>query len=191
MTNEIYLVAVSFGSTLLSLVGLYVGWRSARVILLRLELKSIRDRLWDSAYRLGKLNDSVYLEYRRNLNLMVQYAHCIDLVSVALTDRTMSASQHSDSTDDSEFGQALTEALRETGKVMSRYMLWYRPFSGILLIWTLKYCSKLFRVFRSLTSLAITPSIAEVLQFGKKPDAKTREWFAHNGPTIVFRKWAA
>lgn len=189
MTTEIYLVAIAVGSTMLTLVGLYTGWRSFRVFLLRLELLSIRNQLWDEARALNCLTDPVYRTYRDNLNLMVRYAHRIDLISLALSSRHSDSECEPRACENLELKVALDRALASTGRCMSNYMLWHRPFTGIVLVWTLNtavWMLKFVSYFRRFSSSVFKSSVAQIRSFGQTPDLKTKQWFEHNGPAIVF-----
>jgi len=189
MTTEIYLAAIAIGSTVLTLVGLYTGWRSFRVFLLRLELLSIRNRLWDEARELNCLSDPVYRTYRGNLNLMVRYAHKIDLVSLALSSRFSDKENDPQPCENPELIPALDRALVSTGRCMSNYMLWHRPFTGVILVWALNAAVRILRCasyFRRYSSSMFKTSLSQIRSFGQTPDLKTKQWFEHNGPAIVF-----
>lgn len=189
MTTEICLAAIGVGSTMLTLVGLYTGWRSFRVFLLRLELLSIRNLLWDEARALDCLTDPVYRTYRENLNLMVRYAHKIDLISLALSSRYSDKETDPRPCENPELKIVLDRALVSTGRCMSNYMLWHRPFTGVVLIWTLNTAVKTLRFasyFRRFSSTVFKTSVAQIRSFGQTPDLKTKQWFEHNGPAIVF-----
>lgn len=189
MTTEIHLAAILIGSTLLTLVGLYIGWRTVRVDLLRLELLSIRNRLWDAARESNGLNDPVYRTYRDNLNLMVRYAHKIDLVSLAISSRYSEKEGDQCVCNNKKLKNELEQALASTGRCMSRYLLWHRPFTGIFLVWTLNLAARTLKVasyFRRFSSAAIRSSAPQIRSFGQSPDLKAKEWFEHNGPAIIF-----
>lgn len=189
MTTEIYLAAISIGTTMLTLVGLYIGWRTFRVFLLRLELLAIRNHLWDEARALNCLTHPVYRTYRENLNLMVRYAHKIDLISLALSSRFSDKESDPQPCENPELKMALDRALMSTGSCMSNYMLWHRPFTGVILIWTLNKAVRMLRFasyFRRFSSSMFKSSVAQIRSFGQTPDLKTKQWFEHNGPAIVF-----
>lgn len=189
MTTEIHLAAIAVGSTMLTLVGLYIGWRTFRVFLLRLELLSIRNRLWDEARSLNCLNDPVYMTYRENLNLMVRYAHKIDLISLALSSRSSDSESDLSPSVNPALRVALDDALASTSRCMTTYMLWHRPFTGIVLFWTLNVVVRILKFvsyFYRFSSAVHKNSVAQIRSFGRTPDLKTKQWFEHNGPAIVF-----
>ncbi len=189
MTTELYLAAIAVGSTMLTLVGLYIGWRSFRVFLLRLELLSIRNALWDDARALNCLDDPAYRTYRENLNLMVRYAHKIDLISLALSSRNSDAKSGSCPNANPKLKVALDRALTSTARCMTNYLLWHRPFTGIGLVWTLNIAVGMLRFvsyFRRFSSSVFKSSVAQIRSFGQTPDLKTKQWFENNGPAIVF-----
>ncbi len=191
MTTETYLFAIACGSTLLTLVGLYTGWRSFRVFLLRLDLLSIRNNLWDEVRAMDCLSDPAYLAYRENLNLLVRHAHKLDLISLALSSKFADQKPKLCPCDNPVLAASLETASAATSLRISTYMLWHRPFSGIFLIWTLRCAMKLFKFasnFKRFSSSVARSSVAQISSFGQTPDLNTKNWFEHDGPSIIFKR---
>jgi hypothetical protein len=194
MTNTLCLASIAAGSTILTLIGLYAGWRSTRVFLLRLDLLSIRNQLWDEARALNCLNDPVHRAYRKNLNLMVRYAHKIDLVALALSSREAGGQPPLHDSASPELRDALDRALTSTVDCMRNYILWHRPFTGVMLVWTLSAAAAVFRlasIFGRISFGVLKSSAAKIRSFAKTPDINTRQWFEHDGPTIFLGRGMA
>lgn len=189
MTTEACLAAISVGFTALTLVGLYIQWRSLRVVLLRLDLLAIRNKLWDESRELGCLCDPAYQEFRRNLNLMITHAHKIDLISLALSTGLSDAEAAMPSCSNTDLQAALDRALASTVSCMNNYILWHRFFTGIVLVRFLNAAalvSRHFSRFRQFSSTLFRPSAASIRSFARTPDQSTKKWLEHNGPSIVF-----
>ncbi len=194
MTNDLCLFSIAAGSTLLTLVGLYAGWRSFRVFLLRLDLLTIRNQLWDEARALNCLDDPRHRAYRKNLNLMVRYAHKIDLVSLALSSGDVGSVAEHRIQPNPALEDAIDRALAATVDCMRTYVLWHRPFTGVLLVWTLFAVTRVVRLasyFGQVSSGALKSSAAAIRSFGQTPDLKTRQWLEHNGPSVFVGRCGA
>ena len=184
---EYPLIAVSTGTSLLTLIGLYLGWRSFRVFLLRLRLLEIRNDLWDRAYDGGVLEDEVVRQVRDRLNLMIRHAHRIDLITLALTTpsrKHTSADEFLPKSNNPLAQDAVELSISQVVGCMTNYMVWHRPFTGVLLIRVLDI---LFRTVkgasfvRSIASSAFGISVAQVRNFGNSLDSGTRRWLEQNG----------
>lgn len=192
MMISLPLISVTIGSLLLTLVGLYVGWRSFRVHLLRLDLLVIRNRLWDEAREANQLNDKSYKNCRENLNLLIRHAHKIDLVTLALGDWFESDQDEAFDTPEAspEIAEAIQLALHDAGARMGRYVLNHRPFTGILL-YSAIFCLVRMRYFvRLLRSVPVSvkETAARVRDFSVQPEQNSIAWIRNNGPSYAFRR---
>ena len=185
------MAAIMIGSLLFSLVGFYVAWRAYRVYLLRLELLTIRNRLWDAALRTNCFENEAYLRCRHNLNLLIRYAHVLDLVTIALApkaERPEASCWEADTIPDC-IKEDVDLAFREAGACLYRYVKWYRPFTGVFLFWFLtaaKVAKKL--LLRTVLKRNVTTraQAARIHHFGTSIQTNTTKWIREDGPASVF-----
>ena len=174
MMTNLYLLSITAGTLLLTLVGLYVGWRSFRVFMLRLELLSIRNRLWDSAREKNCFENESYQSLRSNLNLMIRHAHRIDVITLALTPKGEGSEQQTTAgAGCPELQSEIEIAIKETATCMCRYVVWHRPFSGIFLFWAVGCLTRFFRALkflRSMPSEVARSSVSKVREFSRHPE---------------------
>lgn len=172
------LIQIAIGMSILSIVGLYIGWRSYRVFLLRLKLLKTRNELWDRARDLNALDDRAYLHTRSILNSLIRHSHRVDLVKMALSqsETETDVSQEFKSGSE-ELDLAINSAISDVAHTIGRYVVWYRPFTGILVIKSVQMLSQ----FISTLSL-VRVAVNRVQIFTAKLDQSVADWFRHEGP---------
>lgn len=195
--------AIAAGSSILSLVGLYIGWRGYRVFLLRLRLLQIRNRLWDDVYAIGQLDNDTYRRVRSQLNQLIRHAHRIDLISLALTAERTNGMKGTRAKNclfreieslPPDLREPIDKAMSRVGRLMGRYVLLYRPFTGIVLCWGLVGLFRTCKVIRLLThspSQRVNWTVDKVRQFATHPSKSSRQWFEHDGPSRISGHCAA
>lgn len=128
-------VQLSFSVLFLTLIVLYVGWVRFRVLVIRQNLFAIRDRLWDDARELNCLDDSAYQEARSRINSTIRSAHRINLVVLLYS---MVEFRGEDTrwlqSDNDELQSAIDRAIEQTVYCIIRYVIFFRPFSGWLVV---------------------------------------------------------
>ena len=190
MTINLPLVAISVGATLLTLLAVYIGWRSYRVVLLRLKLLTIRNNLWDAAHESNMLDNGCYRQYRHGLNLLIQQAHRVDLITLAL-----SVDFDRDGADDllrdvpEVIAKAIDTAVSDAGAALHRYIIWDRPFTGIFLfklIGILERSFKLMKFLRGKPWSSTKESAKKIGRFGRQSKKNATKWVRSNGPAYAF-----
>lgn len=76
------LIKLCVASFCLGLVIAYAWWTKVRVLRLRQHLFAIRDEMWDSANRLGQLDDPAHREYRDVINATIYCAGTITPITI-------------------------------------------------------------------------------------------------------------
>lgn len=184
------LLSLIAGSVLMTLVGLYVGWRSLRVYLLRLDLLIIRNDLWDAAHAEDCFTNSDYLSCRNSINLLIRYAHRIDVVTLALTfDKGVETEKRFNEATPEAMRKAIETATNRAGLRMSHYVTWHRPFTGILLFRFVSLMGVTYRLTNSLRSMpsnVLKSSVVRIRNFSRQPDQSSIAWFNSNGPACAF-----
>ncbi len=142
---------LAIGVAGLSLISFYVCWTKFRVFCLRQELFDVRNELWDSARALECFDDPVYMEARESLNSLIRSAHKISLpvlvhvmVNYPQTERSPAKSTNA------EMQKSIDYAIAQSVACLTRYVFYYRPFSGWL--WALTIRS-LYKTMNSIAAI--------------------------------------
>ncbi|MEM1227517.1 MAG: hypothetical protein AAGJ40_17600 [Planctomycetota bacterium] len=180
-------LAILFGSAGLTLVGLYIGWRSFRVFLLRLQLLAVRNAMWDAAHDAHCLEDPIYMQYRSQLNTLIRFAHKVDLPTLALS-TIDTANSHPIKIEKAsqEIRSSLEHSIDEAATVLNNYILWYRPFTGILFAklasWAIHLEKKRQAETRRQRQHQLSQPRQRISEFELHPKKSVRKWFQNNGP---------
>ncbi|HAN97612.1 MAG TPA: hypothetical protein DCQ98_09390 [Planctomycetaceae bacterium] len=155
---------------------------------MKLDLISIRNKLWLVAYDNSRLDDPVHVELRRNLNLMINHAHEINLVLLALTAKHVRRHVAMGTSDNKALQAAVDDAMIAASKTMVKYILWHRPFSGVALVWTLNLLSIAvsIRLVPKRTRRLVDGVIDQVAAFVKDMLNQSKQWLEHCGPGAAF-----
>lgn len=133
LTPEIMRLLIA--STALGLVISYAWWTRLRVMYFRQDLFEIRDALWMEAKKAGSLNDPTYRQIREVLNAMISSAAYLSLPAILFSlQRAGSKKTRVESTAPSAIQKPLAEAKVKIIIRVLRYVLWDRPFSGLVLM---------------------------------------------------------
>ena|SRR5208337_2428697 len=125
MMPEIQVVVFT---TLLSGILSYAWWLRFRVWMLRQDLFTIRDDLWDVMRQAGRLDDPTYLEMREALNALIRTAPLLSVLTVL---RLVSQGTHANILIEAELEPALQEARNRTILRLTRY-IFMETLSGIV-----------------------------------------------------------
>ena len=101
----------------------YIWWIRARDMLLRQELFSIRDRLWDEARRLDAFDDEAYREARQRLNDTIRISRWITIPSVALFLDVEAEPMEKKCTKNQELQTAIDNAYREAAGYICHHLM--------------------------------------------------------------------
>jgi len=133
MTSNI--VQLAIGCFCLSVVVAYAIWSYVRVMLLRESLFAIRDNLWDKANELDAFDDPRYQEIRGHLNAIIGVAHWISFpMIIASTIIRKPKKLVLPETENTTIKAACDSALSESGKLLFWYVIYWKPFSGLILL---------------------------------------------------------
>ena len=180
----IEIAVIVAGMSGLTLIGVYLGWRELRVVLLRQDMFAIRDELWDTAHRLEAFDDPAYLEAREILHAVIRRAHRIDLVTFAITLRTAEV-KHAPTLPPArtpDMQSAIETALSKSYRRLSRYIVWERPFSGFALMQVANVIVFLTKLAAWTRRTPLRPIVQHVRRF--RPDT-ARFWLTHHGPDFI------
>lgn len=123
------------GTAGLSLLTFYIGWTKFRIFCIRQDLFQIRDELWDKARDLNCFEDEGYKAARDQLNSMIRIAHKVNLPVMAYVVGSPAIKENAPITSSCpQMQTAIEDAFIKTSQCITTYVVYYRPFSGLLLM---------------------------------------------------------
>jgi hypothetical protein len=117
----------------MSLLSFYIIWSRFRIFCIRQDLFEVRDALWDKARELGCFDDPAYMIAREKLNSLIRTAHTISLpIMLYVTTLPSEEDENPIVSTNQEMQKAIDRAIEQAAFCLTRYVVYYRPFSGLL-----------------------------------------------------------